>query len=558
MKTITSLFVKSITVCVMLSSCAQYATVTEKRPRFRPLRNTLGVIGTLEQGIVEGLKRDRRDPMAALGGYLHVVEVASQQLARTPNDLVVRDDYNFAVARILSTLQTAKLDPWTKPLTVPAAGGDYVLTNKPFTNQKWNPALYDFKPADQFDVGGLYINERETKEGIGAPVVAIGREPNADAKENFSLPRTFYGVTAVARFSGRRCEIAFEDPLATENVRLDGHVFPLAADFTVPVAVMLASTDVDKMGLARLLNPEKYADTARIARLQPYDPDKTVVLVVHGLNSSPATWTPMINSLRANEQIRRNFQFWFYSYPSGYPYPHSAAILRKELDAIEKKFPLRKKMVVIGHSMGGCISRLLITDVGDQLWMKTFGRPPAEVDLTSETRQLLTDALIFNHRPEVGRVIFVAAPLKGADMAEGWMGRLGSKLVKSPSRLVRAGTEVMKTITFHGDDLKLKRLPNSVDTLAPNNRFVRNINTFPLSSTIPYHAIVGDRGKGGNKDKTKPVSSDGLVPYWSSYLPEAKSELIVPSSHNAHQNPQAIEEVKRILLLHAGKSRRQN
>ena len=97
----------------------------------------------------------------------------------------------------------------------------------------------------------------------------------------------------------------------------------------------------------------------------------------------------------------------------------------------------------------------------------------------------------------------------------------------------------------------MKRMPNSVDTLSPNNRFVKTINTFPLSSTIPYHAIVGDRGKGGNKDKTKPVSSDGLVPYWSSYLPNAKSDLIVPSSHSAHQNPQAIVEVERLLLLHA-------
>ena len=68
---------------------------------------------------------------------------------------------------------------------------------------------------------------------------------------------------------------------------------------------------------------------------------------------TPASWIPMLNNLRADPDIRRNYQFWFYSYPSGYPYPYSAMVLRKELDAIEKKFPLRKKMVVVGHSMGG-------------------------------------------------------------------------------------------------------------------------------------------------------------------------------------------------------------
>lgn len=256
---------------------------------------------------------------------------------------VVRDEYNFAVARILSTLHEAKIDAWTRPLTVPSAKGDYVLTNRRDPRKKWNPALYDIESADEFDVGGVFIKERNMKEGIGAPMVAAGRAENEGFHEDFSLQRVLYGVTAVARFSGRRCEISFEDPLATETVRLDGHAFPLAADFTVPVAVMLASTDPEKMGLSRLLNPAKYAHTARITRLQPYDPDKTVVLVVHGLNSSPATWTPMINSLRDDERIRRNYQFWFYSHPSGYPYPHAAAILREQLDAIEKRFPLKKK-----------------------------------------------------------------------------------------------------------------------------------------------------------------------------------------------------------------------
>jgi hypothetical protein len=65
---------------------------------------------------------------------------------------------------------------------------------------------------------------------------------------------------------------------------------------------------------------------------------------------------------------------------------------------------------------------------------------------------------------------------------------------------------------------------------------------------------MGDRGKGGNKDRTKPVSSDGVVPYWSSHLGGAQSELIVPSNHSAHQNKQAIAEVARILRLHAGVS----
>ena len=203
-------------------------------------------------------------------------------------------------------------------------------------------------------------------------------------------------------------------------------------------------------------------------------------------------------------------------------------------------------MVVIGHSMGGCISRLLITDAGDKLWMQLFKKPPEQVPLTPESRKLFSDMLIFQHRPEIGRVIFISAPLRGSELASNWFGRIGSSLVRSPVTLLKAGRDALKITTFRAGELKLKRMPNSVDTLAPTNRFVMAINKIPITPGIPYHTIMGDRGRGD-----APNSSDGIVPYWSSHMEGAKSELIVPSAHGAHQNPQAIQEVRRILMLNA-------
>jgi len=526
-----------------LESCATYSSVSERRPRFIPFAGS-GPLANAATHIVKAMRIDRSDPLVALGEYISAAETALDQLKRSPNEETARNTYNFAVGRIIATIRDAKLDPWTQPLRVPSNGGEFVLTHRPDPRPQWNPALYVFTPADQFDVRGTYVTERTTRDGIGAPIVAVGREVNKEARANFTTPRTYYGVTAIARFEGRRCVLSFEDPLAVETVRVDGQIFPLAADFTVPLAVMLASTNPKKLELTRMLNPAKYAETARISRLQPYDPNKTVVLVIHGLMDTPATWTPMLNRLRGYPEIRRNYQFWFYSYPSGYPYPYSAAILRLELDAIEKRFPLRKPMVVIGHSMGGCISRLLITDTDDQLWMQIFKKPPEQVPLSPESRKLFSDALIFQHRPEIGRVIFISAPLRGSELATNWLGRIGSGLVRSPVTLLKAGRELFKITTFRSGELKLKRIPNSVDTLAPTNRFVIAINTIPITPGIPYHTIMGDRGKGD-----APNSSDGIVPYWSSHMPGAKSELIVPSGHSAHQNPEAIQEVRRILVL---------
>jgi pimeloyl-ACP methyl ester carboxylesterase len=143
------------------------------------------------------------------------------------------------------------------------------------------------------------------------------------------MARIYYGVTAVIRFEGRRAVIALEDPLANERVTVVGHSFPLAADFTAPIAVLLTQQNPRKLEVDSLLRSEKFADTARVTRLQPYDPNKTVVLIIHGLKDSPATWVPMFNHLIADEKIRHTYQLWSYSYPTGYPYPYSAAILRQ-------------------------------------------------------------------------------------------------------------------------------------------------------------------------------------------------------------------------------------
>jgi hypothetical protein len=211
--------------------------------------------------------------------------------------------------------------------------------------------------------------------------------------------------------------------------------------------------------------------------------------------------------------------------------------------------------VLIGHSMGSLISRLMITDSGDKLWQATFGKSPAETRMNPETKRLLEDALIFRHRSEVGRVIFISGPHRGANMATDWTGRLGSLLVRTPKRLLSVNKNVRALMVHNSSALKLNGVQTSIDTLAPNNRFVLAINTVPITPGIPYHSIIGDRGKGGNKDRTPPISSDGVVPYWSSHLEGAKSELVVPSNHSAHQNAQAIAEVRRILHLHAGGGR---
>ena len=488
----------------------------------------------------------RSDPKRAVGLYLAGVESATSELRRDPtNHLAVRD-YNFGLSRVFSVIRNAHLDQWTAPLHVPApTGGDYLLTQRPLANPLWKPQYFDLIPADELDLRGKFVVPRITRTGAGASLVAVRNEQAPEIRQRFVPPRIYFAVTAVAHFSGRKCEVEFIDPLSGETTNVSGRTMRAAADFTAPIAVALSREHPEKMGEPALLDPDKFADKARLIQVQPYDPKKIPVLFIHGLQVTPVTWTPMLNALWADPVLRRNYQVWVFNYPTGFPIPYSAMLLRRQLEALDKAFPNHRPIVLVGHSMGGILSRLMISDShGDKFWRDFFGEPPAETKVSPESMALLKEALIFKPRRDVARVIFISTPHRGSVIAQGPIGRIASSLIHKPTEFVRLGPEIMQASVADQEPgmMKLKRLPDSIDTLAPNDPFVKFMNTLPLARGVPYHSIIGDRGRGDT-----PNSSDGVVPYWSSHLDGAESETIVPSGHGANQNPEAIAEVMRIL-----------
>lgn len=538
--------VRFIKLCVALlvAGCADIATVKHTAPRFPAVTNEAPELVAAERELEKAKKFQTSEPTRALGGYLAAAQAAQRQLERNADDSRARLLYNFAVARCVEVIESAPLDPWSHSLTAPGPDGEYVVTTQRPAGPDRNPADYNITPADSLTIGGVYFDKRVTVDGIGAPVVAAGREKKADFRKNFSTPRLYGTATAIIRFRGHNAQIEFFEPLSTERISFAGHTSRLAADFTAPLAVGLTTERPDKLGLARFLHPGKYADTARLSRLQAYDPNRIPVIFVHGLQDTAASWAPMINTLREDPEIRRRYQFWVYSYPSGYPYPYSAALFREELDAIARAFPSRQRVILIGHSMGGMISRLMVTDVGDKLWRERFGKSPAQTNLPPEPKKLLEESLVFNHRPEVRRVVFISSPHRGSVLASNWIGKIARMLVKTPIFFATLPVHAIAQASADPELVKFDRIPNSIDTLSPNSPFVKSIDKFPIAAGIPFHTIQGDRGRGD-----APNSSDGVVPYWSSHLEGAQSEVMVPSNHSAHQNPQAIAEVRRILKL---------
>ena len=488
-----------------------------------------------------------------LGHLLAAADTARKKLANNPGDVIALSDYNFAVARIVGTIDDSKLDTWGRPISCGLdTSGVWTLRSKATDIRSVRIAkTFRFVPADRFRFKGKLVGNRTIKQGLGAPLVVVGKDNVLDHVDSDAPNEdVFYGLTAIIEFDGQDCTLDFLDPLENETVRFDGNTYPLRADFQAPLALSLVERDPTLERLDGFFSSPEEVKTARLTRLQPYDSKKIPVIFIHGLGDTSAIWIPLIDYLRTDEEIRDRYQFWSFRYPSGIPYPLAAAILRSELDRFREIYPSHKDSVVIGHSMGGMIARLLVSESGTKLWDALYDTQPEDMDLPATEIARLRRALIFEPRPDISRVIYASASHRGADLAEGPIGRLGALLIGDPGADEYVSKE---SVTYLRPEVRpkgRKHLPNSVDLLAPDATVLLVGDTLPSRKGLKFNSLIGDQGLGGHLDHTKPNSTDGVVPYWSSHLPGAESELVIPSKHWSILHPLGKTEILRILLSH--------
>jgi pimeloyl-ACP methyl ester carboxylesterase len=477
-------------------------------------------------------------PAEKVGIDQHLAAIRSSEERVCRGDSPAIAIYNHSVARLVEEIERSGIDPWSGTVT----SGSFRL--KGIHPAGCRPLEHQLMPTDALEFRGGIAELRSSVDGLGAPLVEVGALNHlGHQKLRDNLP--LQNLTAVVRFEGNLATLELVSPYEVERVRLGRRDYPLAADYGAAIMLGMSKARVDKLGLARLLHPSRYNDTANLNFLQPFDPGRIPVLFVHGLDSTPATFAPMYFNLLRDPDIRKNYQFWVFSYPSGYPYPYSASLLRRELDDVKRSYPNHKNMVIVGHSMGSLISRLMVTDVEDKLWVKAFGHKPENTRFTGASRDVLMKALVFGDRKEIDRAVFYSGPHRGSILATNWIGRTASRLVKMPGLVADVRNVALSAATADVAGLAMQNAPNSIGTLSPTNPFVVEINKFPIVPRVPFHSIMGDRGKGDT-----PNSSDGVVAYWSSHLDGAVSEKIVPSGHGSHEHPEGIEEARRILLLH--------
>lgn len=440
----------------------------------------------------------------------------------------------------------------------------------------WRPEDFArFEFASDYDIYGLQNHYR--RYGLGVPLIAV-RQRYADepASARYYPPELSFPVTALVRPCGmiyppapdaaprHQAVLELYDPLATDTVPIGGSLVPLESDLTTPLAHFLANPQFDNLadtGLfdgEALLNPgsENNRPVVGLYMVQPYERGKIPVVFIHGLWSSPMTWMAMFNDLRSIPELRENYQFWFYLYPTGQPFWISAAQFRRDLAEVRSALdPQRREaaldqMVLVGHSMGGLVARLQTIESGDRFWRLVSEHPFSEIQTDADLREKLRSVFFFQANPSVRRVVTIGTPHHGSRFSNTMTQWLGDKLISLPQALVESQQAIYRDNQDLVENGAILKVRTSIDSLAPDSPFLPAMLDSPPQPDVHYHNIIGlmpEKGIVGHWAG----ESDGVVTLESARTPDAESEIVVPSPHTTiHTHPLAVLEVRRILLEH--------
>ncbi|HEY4256952.1 MAG TPA: alpha/beta fold hydrolase [Candidatus Udaeobacter sp.] len=503
--------------------------------------------GRLQYAPAASILREARSSQVAVEtratDYLQVAAMTAPLLGSGAQQSPAQDTYNAACGELTVLLRSSEGGRlWNHPLTLTGNNQTYHLRLEPASNAVWAPNYFNnFELEHQ--VKAKLIKKENIQQGVGGALVGVRI---LNPPEKFAPPRGITApVTATLDFHGKDATLALRRPTKGPTAKVEGKVRPLAVNYSDPISYYKPPSNLALRGLIGGFEATHYPAGIGLYFLQPYDPDRIPLVFVHGLFSTPFTWVQTANGLQADPEIRKHYQFWVFAYPTGYPILYSALRLREALAKVDQVYPNHKPYVMVGHSMGGMLTHDQVITVTQAMWEKKIGET-AKVIFDKEPRNsLIVRATTFRANPRIQRVVFVCTPHRGSKMASGGLGKFAISLINLPGQL----TTVMKDAFTSGELLQLtgssKRMPNSVWGLKPSNPALAVLNSAPIS--VPYHSIIGDRGKGDS-----PNSTDGVVPYWSSHLDGAKSECIVPGPHGSCELPQTIAELDRILRLNLG------
>jgi pimeloyl-ACP methyl ester carboxylesterase len=475
-----------------------------------------------------------------------------------PRLRIAADLYNWALMAAFVSENGSEVVPRGGAFELPFGKIDVAFD--PAALRAGDRELYRFIAIAELELYGLAMRYRWP--GIGAPLAASSRLID-DSKPGRDMvaPRMQVPLTALLRISGARRALVRGEPLAgrlelylawdAESVAITGEQVPLESEPSAALALTftgLPITEIEMFGfLGRLSGLMR--DRPPLVSTTPYRPGLIPMVFVHGTASSVVRWAEMFNRLQADPEIRKRYQFWFFQYDSGNPIALSALRLREALVAAlarldpEGKDPALRRMVLIGHSQGGLLVKMQSISSGDRIWNAASKTPLEEMVLSDQTRDLLRRALFVEPLPEVSRVVFICTPHRGSFVAgRSIIANTIRRMVSLPFALTGLAADMARN-----PGTRSMVIPSAVDNMSPRHHFIRALQEIPVTPSVTVNSIVAVDGDGPVEE-----GDDGVVKYSSAHIAPVESELVVKSTHSTQGNPHTIEEVRRILRLHAG------
>ena len=552
---------------VQLQELAMDEKGAEKIYAISELAYTIGK--QAERGHREGQALDMYN-VSVSNAYLYLF-CPELDVSRNPYDPQFRGACDLYNAALESTLRMVSKQGNLKP------GNSYRITTskKDYDVQvaargKWHDADFEtLKFCSDFQVKGL--QSANVSYGVGVPMIAVRKSHEGEGPvEKFYPEGLSFPVTALLRVTSptvtasrdsdhrHPCVLELHDPLDSTDIELNARKVPLQSDLSTPLAYFLDNPKFREQtdSTLGLLDPHKSEKLRGVYMLEPYDPNRIPVVMVHGLWSSPLTWMPMFNELRSFQELRRNYQFWFYQYPTGQPFWISATQMRSDLFELRRTLdpellhPVLDQMVLVGHSMGGLVSRLQTLESGEEFWRILSDEPFEKVKGDEVERQRLAAALFFHPNNAIKRVVTIGTPHRGSNYSNDYTRWIGRQIIKLPSSITDIGNSLLRQNPDLFRNTELVTTTTSIDSLSPQSPIFPTMLRARRAPWVKYHNIVGVVHKskwfGGEAEL-----SDGIVEVDSAHMDDVVSEIMVESKHqDIHSKPRAILEVRGILVEH--------
>lgn len=497
--------------------------------------------------------------------YLFKMQESPSTRVFDQRQMHVRSFYNVALSRLITTAYHTQ--PFQQvPSQLNIKKSRYLISLEHYPELK-NKGIERVQSSYNLNFSGFYQVNRQ--DGLGAEfVVATASEP--PTKNDFILdPILFYqnqrnpnihsaqylSVTATAQPQNAESDIenilngtaTFEielfNPYTQKYVKINQQKYILTANYSVPFAYWLAENKLGSTGYLTLLDRTERLRMPHVYMLEPYQPNKKIIILIHGLASSPETWINLTNNILGDKVLRENFQVWQVFYSTNMPIFESRyqihALIKQAFAQVKPNSRSASDAVLIGHSMGGVISRLLISeqDISEQV----IPLLNYEQYIRLQQYPIIKDRFQFHSDLPIGRAVFIAAPHRGSELSDRWYMGVVKKMVKLPITFFN-----QVDMQLNGSSSTKGMVQSGPDELSPKSRFMTLTHNIMPVSTIPYHSIMGNYRQ---TNDTREMS-DGIVPYSSSHLDHAVSEKIIKAKHSVHEEAETLLELRRILRLH--------